>query len=120
MTKPTNLLNKNFVLLWQGQLVSLFGVQAYNIAMMFWIKHQTGSATLMGLVMMVSQIPGVVLGPVSGVFVDRYSRWKIIVGSDLIRGFVTISLAARQVTSQVGLCAGPDHQRDCWVGLLGG
>jgi DHA3 family macrolide efflux protein-like MFS transporter len=94
MTRPTKLLNKNFVLLWQGQLVSLFGVQAYSIAMMFWIKHQTGSATLMGLVMMVSQIPGVVLGPISGVFVDRYSRWKIIVGSDLIRGIITIALAA--------------------------
>lgn len=94
MTKPTKLFNKNFVLLWQGQLVSLFGAQAYLIAMMFWIKHQTGSATLVGLVMMVSQIPGVVLGPISGVFVDRYSRWKIIVGSDLIRGIVTIALAA--------------------------
>jgi len=93
MTRPTKLFNKNFVLLWQGQLVSLFGAHAYLIAMMFWIKHQTGSATLVGLVMMVSQIPGVVLGPISGVFVDRYSRWKIIVGSDLIRGLVTISLA---------------------------
>jgi DHA3 family macrolide efflux protein-like MFS transporter len=94
MTRPTKLLNKNFVLLWQGQLVSLFGMQAYSIAMMFWIKHQTGSATLMGLVMMVSQIPGVLLGPISGVFVDRYSRWKIIVGSDLIRGLITMALAA--------------------------
>ena len=93
MTRPTKLLNKNFVLLWQGQLVSLFGVQAYSIAMMFWIKHQTGSATLMGLVMMVSQIPGVILGPVSGVFVDRYSRWKIIVGGDFVRGIISIALA---------------------------
>ena len=94
MTGPTKLLNKNFVLLWQGQLVSLFGMQAYSIAMMFWIKHRTGSATLMGLVMMVSQIPGVLLGPISGVFVDRYSRWKIIVGSDLVRGLITMALAA--------------------------
>jgi len=94
MTKPTKLFNKNFTLLWQGQLVSLLGAQAYAVAMMFWIKHQTGSATLMGLVMMVSQIPGVLLGPISGVFVDRYSRWKIIVGGDLIRGFITIALAA--------------------------
>lgn len=93
MTGPSRLFNKNFVLLWQGQLVSLFGVQAYAIAMMFWIKQETGSATLMGLVMMVSQIPGVILGPVSGVFVDRYSRWMIIVGCDIIRGIVTIALA---------------------------
>ena len=111
MTKPTRLFNKNFFLLWQGQLVSLLGVQAYSIAMMFWIKHQTGSATLMGLVMMVSQIPGVVLGPISGVFVDRYSRWKIIVGSDLIRGLVTLTLA-----SLVFFC--PDEQKIIIVALF--
>ena len=111
MTKPTKLFNKNFFLLWQGQLVSLLGVQAYSIAMMFWIKHQTGSATLVGLVMMVSHIPGVVLGPISGVFVDRYSRWKIIVGSDLIRGFVTLTLA-----SLVFLC--PDEHRTIIVALF--
>jgi DHA3 family macrolide efflux protein-like MFS transporter len=111
MTRPTKLFNKNFVLLWQGQLVSLLGVQAYNIAMMFWLKHQTGSATLMGLVMMVSQIPGVLLGPISGVFVDRYSRWRIIVGSDLIRGVVTITLA-----SLVFLC--PDEHKIIIVALF--
>jgi DHA3 family macrolide efflux protein-like MFS transporter len=111
MTRPTKLLNKNFFLLWQGQLVSLLGVQAYSIAMMFWIKHQTGSATLMGLVMMVSQIPGVLLGPISGIFVDRYSRWKIIVGSDLIRGFVTLTLATLVFLS-------PDEHRIIIVALF--
>jgi MFS family permease len=111
MGKPTKLFNKNFTLLWQGQMVSLFGAQAYSIAMMFWIKHQTGSATLMGLVMMISQIPAVVLGPISGVFVDRYSRWKIIVESDLIRGIVTITLA-----SLVFLC--PDEHRMIIVALF--
>ena len=93
MTKPTKLFNKNFFLLWQGQLVSLLGNQAYAIAMMYWIMQTTGSATLMGLVMMVAQIPGVVLSPISGAFVDRYSRWKIIVGSDILRGIVTTALA---------------------------
>jgi len=61
MTQPTSLFNKNFFLLWRGQFVSQMGNQAFSIAMMFWIKHETGWATLMGLVMMVSQIPAVLL-----------------------------------------------------------
>ncbi len=91
--KPIRLLNQNFVLLWQGQLVSIIGDNAFSIAMMFWLMHKTGSASLMGLIMMVSTIPAVVLGPIAGVFADRYSRWKIIMFSDLFRGILTVGFA---------------------------
>ncbi len=94
MTKPTRLLNRNFFLLWQGQLVSQVGTQAYIIAMAFWIKHETASATLMGLMLMVSQIPSVVLGPIAGTFADRHSRRRIIIVCDVINGLAVLALAA--------------------------
>lgn len=80
------LFNKNFIILWHSQLISQFGTQAFSVAMVFWIKHVTGSATLMGTLMMASMIPGVVLGPVGGVIADHYSRKKIIVLCDSICG----------------------------------
>lgn len=94
MTKALKLLNKNFVLLWQGQFVSMLGNQAYAIAMMFWIKHETGSASLVGMIMMASAIPGVLLGPLGGTFSDRHSRKKIIVCCDIINGVAVLALAA--------------------------
>ncbi|MDH4156869.1 MAG: MFS transporter, partial [candidate division Zixibacteria bacterium] len=86
--------NRNFFLLWQGQLVSQVGTQAYIIAMAFWIKHETASATLMGLILMVSLIPSVVLGPIAGTFADRHSRRKIIIVCDVINGLAVLALAA--------------------------
>lgn len=61
--------------------------------MVFWIKHATDSATLMGVILMVSSLPAVLLGPVAGAFVDRYSRRAIIVLSDVIRGLAVLTLA---------------------------
>lgn len=94
MNKANRLWNKDFFLLWFGQLVSQAGTQGYMIAMMFWIKHATGSGTLMGTVQMVSWIPIVVIGFIAGAFVDRYSRKWIIVLSDILRGLFVIVLAA--------------------------
>jgi DHA3 family macrolide efflux protein-like MFS transporter len=91
--RPAKLLNRNFVLLWMGQAVSQLGSQVYVIAMVFWIKHATDSASLIGSMMMLSSIPQLILSGIGGVFADRYSRRKIIVCSDLLRSVLVLSMA---------------------------
>jgi DHA3 family macrolide efflux protein-like MFS transporter len=88
------LLNRNFVLLWVGQTISQLGNQAYALAVSFWLMEKTGSASLMGLLMTVSNLPGVVLAPFGGTFADRHSRIRIIIACDLIAGIGLLGLTA--------------------------
>lgn len=85
-------LNRNFVLLWQGQFVSQVGNQAFLIAMMYWLMEATESASLMGSMMMVSVLPTIVLVPFGGLLADRYSRRQIIVLADAFRGLLVCAL----------------------------
>lgn len=86
-------MNKNVLLLWQGQLVSQLGMQAYTVAMMFWLMENTHSSMLMSVILTLSILPNVLFGPVAGVIADQFSRQKIIIITDLIRGIVVFSLA---------------------------
>ncbi|CAM2970817.1 MFS transporter [Hathewaya histolytica] len=94
--KNTKLWNEDFFLLWQGQLVSVFGDVIYIMALNFWILDVTGSTALMGTLSALSTLPRIILGPFAGVLVDRWDRKKFIVITDLIRGiFVTfVGIAA--------------------------
>ena len=85
--------NKNFLLLLQGQSVTLAGTSIYIVGLTLWLKEATGSSTVIGLLHMVGIIPSVLLGPICGTIVDRYSRKKIIVLTDTLSGLLLIGIA---------------------------
>ncbi len=91
---PLRLWNRNFTLLWQGQVVSSIGKQAFAVASMLWLKQLTDSGTLMGLVMTVALLPMVVLGPVAGVIVDRWNRQRLIAWTDIAGGVFVLAASA--------------------------
>ena len=86
------LLNKNLILLWQGQFVSLIGTEIVYISLFLWIKQATGMATLMGLSGMIFSFSAILANPIGGTFADLYSRKTIIILCDVIAGISSLIL----------------------------
>jgi MFS transporter, DHA3 family, macrolide efflux protein len=87
------LINRNFRLLWFGQLVSQLGDKAYNIALMWWLFEKTKSPFFVSSFLVASMLPELIFGPVAGVYIDRWNKKKILVVSDIVRGIVVLTLA---------------------------
>ena len=83
---PKSLCNKNYLLLWQGSLVSTVGDSLYEIALGFWILAVTGSTALMGTLMAATILPRTLISPFAGAIVDRSDRKWLLIAMDLIRG----------------------------------
>ena len=94
MSESKRTLNRNFLFLWQGQVVSQIGTQLFQVIVILALKQATESATLVGLLMMASTAPALLLGPVGGAIVDRCSRRTVLIAGDFIRGIVLVGIAA--------------------------
>jgi len=90
MEPPRKLLNRNFFLLWQGQAISRVGDQLFLVAILFFVKHATDSASLVALLQIASTLPAILLGPIGGTVADRYSRRTIIIVNDVVSGLVVL------------------------------
>jgi MFS family permease len=62
------------------------------LAVAFLVLKTTGSPAKMGLVLFCSVFPSMLLGFISGAFLDRYSRKAIIVIADALRGLIVSGL----------------------------
>ena len=77
--------NRNFALLWVGQVVETIGASLTSLAASILVFRLTGSAASVGLMLMASAAPTILVGLFAGVFVDRYDRKRIMILADLSR-----------------------------------
>src|SRR5712691_2899904 len=88
------LASRPFFRLWTGQLVSIFGdfvaLFAVQTAVVFRMHGSPGDTTR---VMVAFLVPSALIGPVAGVFVDRWNPRRTMIASDLARGVLIVFLA---------------------------
>lgn len=80
--------NRNFRLFWCGQIVSQLGDWFSSITVSALLLKYTGSTGSLALLMIATMLPGLLLGPVAGVQVDRLSRKHVMVAADLARALI--------------------------------
>ena len=84
---------RDFSLLWLAQLVSTAGSSLTDLAAGIFVWRATESALAVGLTLIVTAIPSLVVGLLAGVYVDRHDRKKIMIATCLIQA-VTVALIA--------------------------
>lgn len=80
--------NRNFSLLWIGQFVETIGNSLTSIAASIYVYRETQSTLSVGLMLMATAAPSLLVGLFAGVFVDRYDRRKIMLAADILRGLL--------------------------------
>lgn len=97
MSSPSALAERDFARLWAAQSVSAFGARITREGLPIMAVASLGASPgALGLLAAVASGAGLAAGLLGGGFVDRHHRRPILVGADLLRALVliTIPLAA--------------------------
>jgi MFS family permease len=95
--------NRNYRFTWLGQIVSEVGDHFNNIAVLSLAMEETHSGAAVAGLMFSRAIPAVLAGPLAGVMLDRFDRRRLMIASDLIRGFVAFGFIYALSQHQVWL-----------------
>lgn len=96
MSKNTQIQERYYVnsyfIFWFGQIISLLGSNIVQFAVVWWITIETRSSVMLGLSAFLGFIPAVIVAPLAGVYVDRFSRKTMIAMMDMLQALVTFIL----------------------------
>lgn len=79
-----------FIVIWITQIVSILASGMTGFALSIWMYQKTESATAMGLIQVFYITPFLLMSPIAGVMVDRYSRKLMMMVSDVAGGVGTL------------------------------
>jgi MFS family permease len=93
--------SRNYQLFFAGQGISLIGTWMTQLATIWLVYDLTKSPLMLGVVGFSSQIPNFFLAPFGGVFVDRFSRYRTLIGTQILAMIQSLTLAALALTGVI-------------------
>lgn len=106
--KSRLLINRNYGLLWIGQTISLFGDEVFDFTLLIWfaaILARRSDGTLepwaplaVSGILIATTVPFFLVGPLAGVFVDRWDKRRTMLWMDALRAvLIAVSLLATNI-----------------------
>ncbi len=92
---------RSYRLFFTGQSISLIGTWMTRVATSWLVYRLTDSPFLLGLVGFAGQIPTFLLGPIAGVWVDRWDRHRVLVVTQILSMIQSLWLAALALTGRI-------------------
>lgn len=94
MSKFTEVLkNRNFFLLWLGQIISQLGDRLDQMALIGLVyMHAPGSTIEVAKILSFTIIPVFLIGPIAGVYVDRWNRRRTMYICDFLRAVLVLTI----------------------------
>ena len=111
--------NRSFGLLWASQVLSNGGNWLLEVAVPVYVFHLTGSARDTGLTVVAAILPLLVLGPVGGVFADRWPRRRVVIGANLLSAGAVSLLPLAVQPSQLWLVLAAIFAESCFGAFFG-
>lgn len=95
--KPGPLVNRDFGLLWSGALISYIGDFLFDTTLILWIQQvvargQSWAPLAVSGVLVVFSLPVLLVGPLAGVFVDRWDKRRTMLVMDALRAVIVALL----------------------------
>ena len=85
--------SENFTRLWWAQLISQFGDRVNQMALIgLMAERSPGSAMQLAKLLSFTIIPVFIIGPIAGVYVDRWDRRTTLFVCDFLRGLLVLSI----------------------------
>lgn len=84
---------KVFLIIWSGQFASILTSTIVGYAIVLWLSFETRSAEVLALGTIAAFLPQAILGPVAGVYIDRWNRKKTMIAADTFIALCTLLLA---------------------------
>ncbi len=93
------LINRDYARLWYGQAISTLGDYAFNTTLILWVATDLGAGKpwapeAVSGVMLAAGAAVLLVGPLAGVFVDRWNRRSTMLGTEVVRGALVGLLTA--------------------------
>jgi MFS family permease len=96
-------ISRDFRYLWLSQAISSLGDTTFDATILIWISLLTKSPTDVGGVLIAVALGTFLVGPVAGVYVDRWNRKYVMIATDVARFALILSLLAVRSTAQLPL-----------------